>query len=124
MKSNYFLFCDHAILSQGNKVGLIGIFHKINAKKVPFLFAQMFVGYEVVGVSPEKEISVEMHLKSPEGKLVAEYKESHTVGASGRIGGIIKMGPTVFEQYGDYVAELMVDGESVSTSTLNVIASE
>jgi len=62
--------CDHVILEQRGKVGIIGMFDQINARGFPAEHPDFWVACKMEGY-PKEKIQIEISIIGPDGEIMA-----------------------------------------------------
>ncbi len=105
---------DYAFLLENGTPGIVGIFVKLRASKLPAIrnnigaVAKFSFGEEI------KSCSVMMKIFSPDGEVVAESSEAKIGPSSGKELGFVTNIPSVkMEKDGTYTAEIYVDSKKI-----------
>lgn len=102
--------CDFAQVSQENKLSIIGIFDRIYASAFPTIYSRFFV-VALIEASTYQEIGVEITVTSPLSKMVIPPFHMKTkIAASGRANILVDLAGITFEEAGEYLVTLRING--------------
>ncbi len=118
---NYLLLCDHAFLSEGGKLNVLGVFETINLAQIPGVHLKCaLVGNISINDSSIKDALIEVSLKDPEANSVLlnipgmKMPVSKVSNEPGKINFILELGNLKFEKEGIYTFVVKVNGEHLA----------
>lgn len=129
VERDLFLCAENVVLDGRNRVSIINIFDKVLTPGVPALMGRLmfFARCYVYNTSPsDTEIKVLIELTAPSGdKIGLPEPVSAVVKPSEEgpqtIGTVVEVPNIVFGEFGTYIADYSVNGEKVSSTSLEVV---
>ncbi len=115
----YMTFCDHAFLSQNNKLNIIGIFDQVNVAQFPGGLPRAFV-VAILNTEPNKNRRFSIKGKLGDKTVFPAINMEGAVGESGVHNIIVDLAGIGFPQQGDYEFVLSEDDEEVGSMKLKV----
>jgi hypothetical protein len=122
LKADYFLLCDYAMLSQNNKLSIIGIFDRVFAAKLPAQHQKMVIVVTITG-KPYSKHELQIIVKNPFDSEVlptGPARISVMVGENGKANIIFELLNVVLKDYGAYKIQLMDGDTIISQATFSV----
>jgi len=105
MKTLMKTVCDHAFLSLGNKLNIIGIFDNITANKFPTHHLQMFLVFKIEDAPRDEEVEYYFTIEDSKGNIVMDRSDKKgrvNTGSEGKINAIFNIVGTKFEKPDKY----------------------
>lgn len=125
----FFLLCENVIIDQKNKASIINLYDRIFAEKLPAQHPR-FVFFTSILFSNQTENSqkaiVTLSVKTPSGvesvmvKTPAQFDIPHHTN-SGKIGTILEIPNPILTEYGEYTAEILVNGKVLKSKVFDVV---
>lgn len=115
------LICNDVIEDKrsGNKT-VVGIFNAIGAPQVPATHPRMMVMASITNAT--SELTLQLELKGPEGKpLLRADAKVPSQNPGDVVDLLFELNNTTFNQYGDYVFELVYNGSVIGARRFLVI---
>lgn len=113
---DYAHVCEHAILSTGGTLSVIGIFSQIKAKSFPVTHPKMFVVAHASGTVGEYDLEISIVRLADEKVIVGPIPMKVKINEQHREAGIIgELSFVRFEQPGEYQARLTSGRRTVGT---------
>lgn len=121
LKAKFTLFCDYALVSQDNKLSIIGEFDHIFSVNEKAALNKGFLVSQLLS-DPNKKINLELSINNAD-KTDEIFKKSFeiTTDPAGRAGLMVEFGNLVFNKFGIYKAKISSNGEEVSAVNLDVV---
>ena len=122
MKVTFFHLCDYAILSSDRKLSVMGIWSRINARKLPYVLPQVFLAFEIELNYAElgRPLKIEVKGVDADGKPSFGAEMEMTFGSAQakpgdkpRIGQVIKLHGLQFVRDGAYDINVFINGNLV-----------
>lgn len=113
--------CDYAVISQDNKLSILGIFDQIVINTSPSNHSKMFV-VAVIRGQPNSKHTFEISIKDPTGKnVLPEMKLEPTIGPNGKTNILAELANLPIPVQGEYKVKLSSLGVLLGTRSFNVI---
>ncbi len=121
LKAKFTLFCDYALISQDNKLSIIGEFDHIYSTNEKAVLGKGFLVSRLVG-TPHSKLDLKLSINNVEKndelfKKEFQLESDHV----GRAGLIVEFGGLVFNKFGIYKATISSSGSIISEVDLNVV---
>jgi hypothetical protein len=126
MQVRFALVADYAVISQENKLSILGIFDEINPPVLPFVMPQMFLCASLQGEASEagREFTMEVLLWDSDGNqiIATERPFRFAPAVRGRTvhNEVMGVAGLPFSRAGDYGFIIRVNGEERHRVTLHV----
>ena len=115
------VLCDYALVSQENKLSVMGIFDQIFVEKIPAFHHKMFAVGIVKG-DANMTYEVSLRIAAPDGKeILSSPKLSNKFGDSGRSNLILGLENLPLQLIGEYRVELESSGIKLGEMTFKVL---
>jgi len=113
LKVKYFHLCDHAFLTRGDKVSLIGIFDKVLVNSTPTVINPFHV-VAVLSSEVAAKTELEATITDPDDKVVFKGKGPVTVGAGKNFNFLLGIAGFKVQKPGTYVIRFIEKGNELA----------
>ncbi len=121
LQVKFTLFCDYALISQDNKLSIIGEFDHVYSANEKAVLSKGFLVSRILG-SPDSKIDLSLIINNEDKNDELFKKEFElTTDPAGRAGLIVEFGGLVFNKFGNYKATLTSNGSLIAEANLHVV---
>jgi len=113
LKVKYFHLCDHAFLTRGDKVSLIGIFDRVLVNSVPTVINPFHV-VAVLGSETAAKTELEATITDPDDKVVFKGKGPVAVGAGKNFNFLLGIAGFKVQKPGTYTIRFIEKGNELA----------
>ena len=111
------IISDYASVSKEGKISIMGIFDKVNIKKLPARHGQMYLVAVIKG-EPWSEHKIEVEITDPLGKRIGGSKADSKFGDSGKTNFISSIPGMPITRRGKYKFTLKVDSKKLGSTKI------
>lgn len=117
--------CDHAIVSNDNKVSIIGIFDEFRVQKLPNGFVEKFLVATIHG-DPDRtyKLTVKLEKEGNSKNLLNPTNMDAKTSPNGKHNLIVRLAGVGFEKEGKYYFKIYHEDEVIGSTGLEVILLE
>lgn len=121
IQAKFTLLCDYALISQDNKISIIGEFDRLYSTAEKASLSKWFLVSKLTA-EPNLKLDLEISVNNEQGTDQLIKRDFQiTTDPEGRAGLIVEFGGLVFNKFGTYKATITSNKEIISEAEIQVI---